>query len=130
MATINLAKYTKSKWLRGNDLEADYDGEAIVVTIKNVTEQTFEQTGDTKPVVEFLELDQSLILNKTQTAKLVELFGEDAAAMVGKQITLQSAPSSYPGKATILIGKARKKAVAPVKAEVDFTDDDSEEQVF
>lgn len=128
---VNLSKYTKSRWLRGNDLEADYDGEAIVVTIKTVTEETFEQTGETKPVVQFLELDQALICNKTQVGKLIDLFGDDAAGMVGKQITLQAAPSSYPGKSTIVIGKARKKAVAPVKAEVDFMeDDDSEEQVF
>lgn len=127
---INLGKYTKSKWLRGNDLENDYDGEAIVVTIKNVSEETFEQTGETKPVVQFIELEQALICNKTQVGKLIDLFGDDAAGMVGKQITLQAAPSSYPGKSTILIGKARKRAAAPIKADVDFMDDDSEEQVF
>jgi hypothetical protein len=52
---MDMTKYTQSKWLKGSDLRP---GRPTTVTIRRVYEHTFEQTGETKPVLEFGDHDQ------------------------------------------------------------------------
>jgi hypothetical protein len=98
---FDMSKYTRSKWLKGSDLPL---GRATPATIKRVYENTFEQTGETKPVIEFLDLDQHLVLNKSQVMALINLFGTDAHLWANQRITLMPVPSNYQGKPTIMIG--------------------------
>ena len=95
-------QYVKSEWLHGEDLP---DGEPVPVQVKAVYEHTFERDGSKRAVVEFVELDQKLVLNKTQTRKMIELFGANAGAWIDQHIRLMAAPSNFEGKPTILIGR-------------------------
>lgn len=118
-------KYTKSPYIKGDDLP---EGEKVVVTIKSAEEVTFPQSGDTVPVLEFLELDQKLTLNRTRVAKLVELFGEETDEWIGQRIALFAVPVSYKGQSSmgVAVGKAPTRA-AKVRA-VSVQDDVEFEQ--
>ena len=99
-------KYTTGKWMKGDDIE---DGERIIVTIEQAYEHTFEQNGDVRPALDFLEIEQSLSLNKTNTKKLIDLFGNDPDDWQGKQISLIRNPQSFNGKFGVLVGAPPKK---------------------
>lgn len=114
-------KYTKSPFLKGEDLE---EGERTIVTIKSAEEVAFP-SGDTTPVLEFLELEQKLTLNKTRVRKLVEILGEDTDEWIGKKISVYRIDVSYQGKQMPGIAVAappKKKSSNPEKqqAEVEF----------
>jgi hypothetical protein len=116
--SLNLKKHLKNDWLKGSDLE---EGERLTVTIEKVYEHTFP-SGDESIVVEFLELDQKLSLNKTRLTKLVELLGDDAAEWKGRQVALYPVDVSFGGKNTlgVAIGAvARKKAARPADDDLD-----------
>lgn len=105
--SFDASKYTQSKWLHGADLA---QGQVLTLTIKEATEHAFDD-GSKRPVVSFLELEQLLALNKTQTATLIALFGANAGGWAGQRIDLVAVPSNYAGKPTILI---RQAAAAPM----------------
>lgn len=103
-------KYTRNPFIKGEDLP---EGDRVVVTIKTAEEVTFP-SGDTVPVLEFLELDQKLTLNKTRIKKCVELLGEDTDEWIGQKIALYQIDVTYQGKTMpgVAVGKAPKKAGA------------------
>ena len=111
-------KYTRNPFIKGEDLE---EGEKVVVTIKSAEEVTFP-SGDTVPVLEFLELDQKLTLNKTRIKKCVELLGEDTDEWIGQKIALYQVDVNYQGKTMpgVAIGKAPKRAKASLENDEDF----------
>lgn len=124
---FNIDKYTSSPFLKGDDLE---EGERTVVTIKSAEEVNFP-SGDTVPVLEFIELEKKLTLNKTRIKKLVELLGEDTDDWIGKKISIYSVDVQYQGKTMPGVAVAappRKAKAAPekVKPEVAFDDDDDD----
>ena len=82
--SFDASKYTQSKWLHGSDLPP---GQAIELTISGAKEHTFDD-GTTRPIIEFLETEQALALNKTQTGSLIGLFGANADAWKGQRVTL------------------------------------------
>ncbi|PYJ11253.1 MAG: hypothetical protein DMF06_03315 [Verrucomicrobia bacterium] len=116
-------KYTKNPFLKGEDLE---EGERQVVTIKTAEEVSFP-SGDTVPVLSFMELEQKLTLNKTRIKKLVELLGEDTDEWVGKKIALYPVDVQYNGKtmAGVAVGAPPKKAKG--KPDVQFMKDEDED---
>lgn len=118
-------KYTKSPFLKGDDLE---EGERTIVTIKTAEEVNFP-SGDTVPVLSFLEVEQKLTLNKTRIKKLVELLGDDTDDWVGKKIALYPVDVQFNGKTVpgIAIASPPKKKKEGVKPEVKFEDDDEED---
>ena len=123
-------KYTKNPFLKGEDLE---EGERTVVTIKTAEEVNFP-SGDTVPVLSFLELEQKLTLNKTRIKKLVELLGEDTDEWIGKKISLYQVDVQFQGKTMpgVAVGASPKKAkpeAVKQKPEVVFAggDDDSDD---
>ena len=105
-------KYIKSRWLKGADLPP---GQSTTVTIKAAYEYTFESSGETKPALDFYDLDQSITLNKTQTQAMIDLFGTDPSKWIGKQISMMAVPSSFQGKPTILITAADAAAPQPAQ---------------
>ena len=111
-------KYTKSPFLKGDDLE---EGERSVVTIKSAEEVDFP-SGDRVPVLEFLELDQKLTLNKTRVKKLVELLGEDTDEWKGRKISLYRIDVQYNGKTMpgVAVAAAPKGKQGPMQPEVSF----------
>lgn len=100
LGSFDPTKYTKSKWLKGSDLQL---GRAMAVTIAKAWEQYFEQTAENKVALAFDELDQQMALNKTQVMTMIELFGADPRAWVGQRVNLLAIPSNYQGKPTIQI---------------------------
>ena len=115
---LDLDKYTQGEWLKGDDLE---EGERLLVTINNVYEHTFP-SGDVGPVIEFMETEKKLALNKTRVRKLVELLGDDTDAWLGRQVSLYPIDVSYNGKpyASVAITTApKKKQVRVVEVEED-----------
>ncbi len=112
-------RYTKSPFIKGEELE---DGERLVLTIKDAEEVTFP-SGDTVPVLHFLETDQKLSLNKTRIKKLVELLGDDTDEWVDQKISIYPIPVQFNGKSvvSIAVGKApSKKRRADVDNDVEF----------
>lgn len=124
--TFNPNKYTESPFLKGDDIE---DGERMVVTIKTAEEVTFEQSGDTAPVLSFFEVDKKLTLNKTRVKKCVELMGDDPEEWIDQKIALYSIDVNFNGKMSrgIAIAKAPKGKQEKPKPEVKFEDDDEDD---
>jgi hypothetical protein len=125
-------KYTKSPFIKGDDLE---EGERTIVTIKTAEEVAFP-SGDTVPVLAFLELDQKLTLNKTRVKKCVELLGEDTDDWVGKKIALYPVDVQFNGKTMpgVAIAAPPKKksavttATEKAKPDVKFMDDEEDDE--
>lgn len=122
-------KYTKSPFLKGDDLE---EGERTILTIKTAEEVSFP-SGDTAPVLTFLEIDQKLTLNKTRVKKLVEILGDDTDEWLGKKIALYPIDVQYNGKTMpgIAVAAPPRKPKATQgnpKAEVQFMGDDEDEE--
>ena len=100
---FDATKYMQSKWLHGSDLPL---GQPIELTISGAKEHAFDD-GTTRPVIEFLETEQALALNKTQTGSLIGLFGANADAWKGQRVTLTPVPlPAFQGKPTVVIGRA------------------------
>jgi len=120
---FDTTRYTQNPFLKGEDLE---EGERLVVTIKSAEEANFP-SGDTVPILEFLEMDQKLTLNKTRIKKLVEILGEDTSDWIGKKIALYPVDVQYNGKTMlgVAVGAPPKKAKG--KPEVQFMKDEEEE---
>lgn len=126
---INTEKYTRNPFIKGEDLE---DEDRLVVTVKAAYETTFP-SGDTVPVLEFLETDQKLTLNKTRIRKLVEMFGPDSDDWIDRRVALYAVPVQFNGKSQMGVAIAappkRSRTVegqASVKNDVKFMDDDGE----
>ena len=104
------SKYTKSQFLKAEDLDG---GE--VVTINRAYEHRFDRDQSTKPVLQFLEVDQKLVLNKTRIKILIGAFGGNVADWIGKRVVLGTMQTQMGDSITI------KPADAPAPAmEVSF----------
>ncbi len=114
---IDFSKYDKNEWLKGSDLANMVDeGERLPVTVSKAYEHQYP-SGDEAIVLELLEIDQKLSLNKSRRDKMRALFGDDETQWVGKQITLYTTDVAFQGKQSIGIAIAampRKKAPQPV----------------
>ena len=119
MANLDASQFVKSKYLKGSDLDKRKPTRA---TIQDVDQEEFPEQG-TKLVVRFLELDQGIVLNKTQTRDLIAMFGAQTGTWRGQRVNLMQVPSSYPGKPTILITEAEP---APAGASTGSTDEDDD----
>lgn len=58
----------------------------VELTIKAVTHITFRTTGDEKLALELHDRDKKLLLNQTNTRRLVHSLGEDVSSWVGARI--------------------------------------------
>jgi hypothetical protein len=99
---FDASEFVKGQWLHGSDLPA---GQSIELTISGTRVHEFDD-GNKRPVVEFLECEQDLSINKTQTATLIALFGTNTAAWVNQRIALTPVPTQFAGKPTIMITRA------------------------
>lgn len=110
----DMSKYTKSKWLKAEDVEAEPDQ---VLTIQKCYEHEFERDNTTKPVIEFLEIDQALTLNKTRVTALIDAFGPDGSKWVGKRVKLSTVPTSM--GASVAIESAEDKPAEETEVSFD-----------
>jgi hypothetical protein len=119
---FNTDKYTDSPFFKGDDFE---EGERTTFTLKSAEEVNFP-SGDTVPVLEFLESDKKLTLNKTRVKKLVEILGSDTDEWIGKKISLYRIDVQFQGKTMpgVAVTAAPKKKAAPVVEDDDDTNGD------
>ena len=96
----------KSEWLKGSELPGP-----TRVTVQQVSQHTFPDDTQPKAVLHFLELNQKLACNKTQTRAMIEQYGGNTAAWNGAELVLSSAPS-FNGKQTIVISRAVQQHAA------------------
>lgn len=117
-------KYTRNPFLKGEDLE---EGERTVVTIKTAEEVSFP-SGDTVPVLSFLEMEQKLTLNKTRIKKLVEILGEDTDEWINRKIALYPVDVQFNGKTMpgVAVAAPPKGKQAKPKPEVVYDEDDDD----
>lgn len=115
---FDASEFVKGKWLHGSDLTL---GQPIELTVATVGVHAFDD-GTKRPKVEFLETEQALSLNKTQTGAMIGLFGANTAAWVGQRVTLTAVPSNYAGKPTIVIGRAAAPAMPTLNGQPPMAD--------
>jgi hypothetical protein len=105
--SFNASEFIKGKYLKGADLDRR---KPVRVTVDGVDQREFPEQGK-KLILSFLEIDQELVLNKTQVSTMIDLFGVDTGLWRGQRLHLIQVTSSYQGKPTILITEA--EPVAP-----------------
>jgi hypothetical protein len=109
---------------KGNFLRPEYlNGTRKRVTIADVEVVNLGQGKDAKDkaVLRMDEVDQGLVLNKTNAEILRAKFGDETDAWVGKQILLAPDTTSFGGKtvACIRVKVPEQKSPAPVAADAE-----------
>lgn len=102
---------SNSDFLKADDIGQNF----WTVSISNVDMKSFDD-GSRKLMVQFHELDKSLVLNKTNADMIGDLYGKDTDGWFGKQIMLFTAPVDYQGKKVQAIrvrGPAASMQAAP-----------------
>ena len=96
---------SNSEFLRAEDIGANF----WTATICNVDLKNFDD-GSRKLFILFNELDKGLVLNKTNSDTIGELYGKNTDGWLGKQVMLFTMPVDYQGKKVQAI---RVRAPAP-----------------
>jgi hypothetical protein len=74
-------------------------GETLTATIERVYLEDVGGDGEDKPVLRFHELNQGLVLNKTNSNALVELLGtSETEQWAGHKITMEKAKVEFQGR--------------------------------
>ncbi len=76
----DMSKAFPGRWMKASDLP-----QPRILTITNLTQSTY-QDGSPSWGLSFRETEQELGLNKTNTQKLIELFGQFSEQWTGQQI--------------------------------------------
>jgi hypothetical protein len=108
---MRISARTKSKYLRA----ADIGDEPLSYTVRNVTEETMQNSGDTKLVVYFREIAEGLVLNKTNERRLAEDLGDETTAWTGQQVTLDAIEVDFRGDFVRSIRARGDGQAAPVR---------------
>lgn len=105
---MNMNDAFPSAWLKAGDLPEDED---LILTVKSVQMEEIGQGDDrqSKPVVYFKDDDKGLVLNKTNADVIVQLYGADTDAWIGKKLALFATQVDFRGKATLAIRVRLKK---------------------
>lgn len=108
---IDLDKYTETAWIKAEMLE---EGERLVLTISNIFEYAFP-SGDEGLVLEFVEEEKRLALNKTRVRKLREMLGGNTDEWMGQQISLYPIDVQMNGKpvGSVAVGPVPKRKLKP-----------------
>jgi hypothetical protein len=107
---MRISEQFPSKYLRASDL----DGEQTAV-MGRVEMEEVGTDKERKPVLYFQGLDKGLVLNKTNSGTISQLYGDDTDDWAGEAITLFSAMVSFQGEtkpAVRVRAPSRKKAAA------------------
>ena len=112
---MNIKSAYKSSYIKSSDL----NGQRQRVTISSVQ---MAMVGDgreekNKPVMQFDEIDQALVLNKTNAMLLAASLGDDTDGWSGRQIWLLPDTTSFGGKTVpcIRVKIAADKPAAPTE---------------
>lgn len=93
----NPADLFPSKYLKASDI----NGADMVVTIQSLSQEELGPQKDLKTVVYFAETDKGLVLNKTNTEVIADLYPGKIGNWVGKKIALYTTEVTFAGKTTL-----------------------------
>lgn len=88
---MNARDYVGGNHFKASEIEAP-----INATISNVTLETLD--GVQKMVLQFVELVQSVVLNKTNSVCLIGAYGEDTDRWIGKPVQITQEPVNFKGR--------------------------------
>jgi len=110
---MKVGKYVQSRFLKGTD-EVFEENDSVNWTVSHAEEETL--MGEDKLIIYFEEEERGMVLNKTNTRRLIEAFGDDADEWVGKRVNLYTESVTFNGQTTdaIRLKKAKSQA-APVE---------------
>ena len=83
-----------SKYVKASDL----NGKACTVTIIRVEMAQFEDGGESKPAAYFHGTAKGLILNKTNTNTIIDMYGPNSDSWIGQPITLRPSVTDFQGR--------------------------------
>lgn len=89
---MNINNAFPSNYLKASELQ----GRDVTVTMSNVVFETIGQ--DRKPVLYFAGTKKGMVLNKTNSNNISQLYGQETENWVGKKITLFPCMVDYQGK--------------------------------
>jgi hypothetical protein len=117
MANINEVYGSGKAFLKA----ADIPDEGIRLTMRLIRiEKLKNQEGveETKPVIEFDEIEQAMVVNKTNATSIVEYYGPETDDWIGKPIDLIVQWVDFGGKSVeaIRVRKQRKRTGATLAA--------------
>lgn len=102
--------------MKANDLcppphleAADLNGKDVVLTIKSVDFALVGAEQKRKGVVFFEEVTRGLVVNRTNTKRIVAMYGSETDEWVGKKITLYESEASMNGQTVPCIRVREKK---------------------
>lgn len=105
-----IGEYFPSKFLKAQDIKGE-----TPLTISDLKEETLREKSDPQPVLYFEETDKGLVLNLTNSNKLIQILSSDNPHdWFGRKITLITALVSFKGEEVPAI---RVKAFVPKKAD-------------
>ncbi len=96
-----------SRWLKAADVTRP-----VLATIKNVTVEEVSE-GEDKPILNFLGNLKPMVLNRTNSTTIAELYGEDTDHWTGKPLVIFSAKVQFQSK---LVDAVRIRAPKPQTA--------------
>jgi hypothetical protein len=101
-----------SRWLKAADVTRP-----VLATIKNVTVEEVSE-GEDKPILNFLGDLKPMVLNRTNSTTVAELYGEDTDHWTGKPVVLFSTKVQFQSKLVdaIRVRAPKQQAAAPAKS--------------
>lgn len=84
-----------SKWIKSDDIPEDGN---LVLTVDTIAWEQVGQDQESRMILRFGEIEQGLVVNKTNAVTLGNLFGKNPNGWVGKRIALFATPVSFGGK--------------------------------
>lgn len=129
---MNINKAFTSNFLRASDIDdiADEATQTAVVTIDRVEMAEVGSDQQQKPVVYFRGIDVPLVLNKTNSATLASLLGNETDEWEGKAIGLFTTEVDFQGKQTLAIRVRMKLPKAPKRTAAPVVQEETEEVPF
>lgn len=88
---------------------ADIAGKTLKVTVEGVDIVNFGKDGvqDEKPALRFIGKDKGVALNKTNTGKMIAMYGSDDESWIGKEVMLSTQDTEMgPGIVVTPLGDA------------------------
>ncbi len=90
---MNINQAFPSEYLKASDFPA-----AAMGTISRVEMLPVGQDEEVKPVLFFKEYEKGMVLNKTNSCTLMQLYGEESDDWEGQSIVIFAATTDYQGK--------------------------------
>jgi hypothetical protein len=113
---MNINQAFPSKFLKASDL----NDTALNVTIKSVKMEQVGQDGDIKPVVYFEQQPKGLVLNKTNTRKIVNIAGTaETDEWTGTVVQIYPTETEFGGETVECIRVREPKKVKPAATVTD-----------